>query len=40
MNKFTTIPLLLYWLVNVWNPIEVVTQVIADGPRDREGVVL
>lgn len=31
MNKFMTIPLLLYLLVNVWNPIEVVAQ---------EGVVL
>jgi L-ascorbate metabolism protein UlaG (beta-lactamase superfamily) len=31
MNKFTTIPLLLCLLVNVWNPIEVVAQ---------EGVVL
>ncbi len=25
MNKFTTIPLLLYLLINVWNPLEVVT---------------
>jgi hypothetical protein len=24
MNKFTTIPLLLYLLINVWNPLEVV----------------
>jgi hypothetical protein len=24
MKTFTTIPLLLYWLVNVWNPSEVV----------------
>src|SRR4030095_10877569 len=31
MNKFTTIPLLLYLLVNVWGPIEVAAQ---------EGVVL